>query len=92
MHELTLLERIEAMENPRKEAAERQLLERSLSRHLTCMLNTRRGSVPIAADYGIADVTDLGRSFTEKSVTEFKAEMERLIMRYEPRLSAVRVT
>ena len=92
MYDLTLLERIEAMENARHGTAERRNLERSLARHLTSMLNTRRGSVPIAPDYGIADVTDLGRSFTEESVEEFKTELERVIMRYEPRLSAVRVT
>ena len=89
MHELTLLERLEAMETPREDVQQR--LERSLTRHLASMLNTRRGTVPIAADYGIADVTDLGRSFTEESVTEFKHELERVIMRYEPRLHAVRV-
>jgi len=91
MHEFTLLERIDAMENAHDKATRRQCLERSLARHLTAILNTRRGSVPIAPDYGIADVTDLGRSFTEESVTDFKAELERVIMRYEPRLSAVRV-
>jgi type VI secretion system protein len=55
------------------------------------MLNTRRGNVPIAPDYGIADFTDLGSSFTEESVSDLKAELERVIMRYEPRLSNVRV-
>lgn len=91
MHELTLLERIGAMGNTRGGATGRQRLERSLARHLTSMLNTRRGSVPIAPDYGIADVTDLGRSFTEENVAEFKTELERVIMRYEPRFSSVRV-
>lgn len=91
MRDLTLLERISALETKRNGATERQRLERSLARHLTDMLNTRRGSVPVAPDYGIADVTDLGRSFTEESVEEFKAELERVIMRYEPRLSSVRV-
>lgn len=90
MRELTLLERIDALENGRDDAP-RQRLERSLARHLTSMLNTRRGSVPIAPDYGISDVTDLGRSFTEESVDEFKTELERVIMLYEPRLSSVRV-
>ncbi|MDR3176379.1 MAG: type VI secretion system baseplate subunit TssE [Desulfovibrio sp.] len=91
MHDLTLLERIDSMENARNGTTERQRLERSLVRHLTSILNTRRGSVPIAPDYGIADVTDLGRSFTEESVAEFKTDLEHVIMRYEPRLVAVRV-
>ena len=92
MHELKLLERIDAMESVRDKATGRQRLERSLARHLASLLNTRRGSVPIAPDYGIADVTDLGRSFTEESVADFTTELERVIMCYEPRLSAVRVT
>jgi type VI secretion system protein len=92
MHDLTLLERIDAMENARDKGTRRQRLEASLARHLTSLLNTRRGSVPIAPDYGIADVTDLGRSFTEESIADFKADLEQVIMRYEPRLSAVRVT
>lgn len=89
MRDLTLLERISALETNHDGGTKR--LEHSLVRHLTAILNTRRGSVPIAPDYGIADVTDLGRSFTEESVEEFKAELERVIMHYEPRLSSVRV-
>jgi type VI secretion system lysozyme-related protein len=92
MHELTLLERIAAAESPQISAAQqRRRLEKSLVRHLSSMLNTRRGSVPIAPDYGVADVTDLGRSFTEESIEEFKTELERVIMCYEPRLSAVQI-
>jgi type VI secretion system protein len=91
MHDLTLLERIAAAESAGDGATEQQRLERSLARHLTSMLNTRRGSVPIAPDYGTSDVTDLGRSFTRESVAEFKAELEQVIMRYEPRLASVRV-
>ncbi len=93
MPDLTLLQRIAALENPNKLSGltARQRLERSLARHLTAILNTRRGSVPIAPDYGIADVTDLGRSFTEETVEEFKIDLERVIMRYEPRLAAVTV-
>jgi type VI secretion system protein len=91
MHDLTLLERITAAESAGDGATEQQRLERSLARHLTSMLNTRRGSVPIAPDYGTSDVTDLGRSFTRESVAEFKAELEQVIMRYEPRLASVRV-
>lgn len=91
MHDLTLLERIAAMEKGQRNAPERRQIERSLARHLTSLLNTRRGSVLIAPDYGIADVTDLGRSFTEESVDEFKTELERVIMTYEPRLSYVKV-
>ena len=91
MHDLTLLERIAAAGKPLNISQQHRQLEASLVRHLGSMLNTRRGSVPIAPDYGIADVTDLGRSFTEESIEEFKTELERAILCYEPRLSSVQI-
>jgi type VI secretion system protein len=95
MNELTLLERLNRLDKSagRPETlSPQEALERSLARHLSALLNTRRGSVPIAPDYGIGDVTDLGRSFTEESIHEFTSELERMILRYEPRLSKVRVS
>ncbi|MDR2055483.1 MAG: type VI secretion system baseplate subunit TssE [Desulfovibrio sp.] len=93
MQDLTLLERVYALEKGEKDlgAYNPARLTHSLVRHLTAMLNTRRGSVPIAPDYGIADLTDLGSSFTEQSVADLKQELERVIMRFEPRLTDVRV-
>jgi type VI secretion system protein len=89
---MTLLERIYALEKGEKDALPPLArLQHSLTRHLTDMLNTRRGNVPIAPDYGIADFTDLGSSFTEESINDLKAELESVIMRYEPRLSDVHV-
>ncbi|MDR2800039.1 MAG: type VI secretion system baseplate subunit TssE [Desulfovibrio sp.] len=91
---MTLLERVSAME---KEGEENLMsfspvrLQHSLVRHLTAMLNTRRGNVPIAPDYGIADMTDLGSSFTEEGVGDLEKELAQVIMRYEPRLADVRV-
>ncbi|MDR0827346.1 MAG: type VI secretion system baseplate subunit TssE [Desulfovibrio sp.] len=91
MQDLTLLERIRAMGKGEREAGghDPNRLNHSLLRHLTAILNTRRGSVPIAPDYGIADVTDLGSSFTAESVADMQTDLERVVMRYEPRLSSV---
>jgi type VI secretion system protein len=89
---MTLLERIAAMEKgEQNKGTYTARLYRSLTRHLADMLNTRRGNVPIDPNYGMADVTDLGSSFTEESVTDIKEELERVVMQYEPRLSAVHV-
>jgi type VI secretion system protein len=94
MQDMTLLERVHALE---KEGPDKLALfsparlQRSLVRHLTAMLNTRRGTVPIAPDYGIADLTDLGSSFTEEGVGDLEKELADVIMRYEPRLSQVRL-
>ncbi|MDR2604532.1 MAG: type VI secretion system baseplate subunit TssE [Desulfovibrio sp.] len=92
MQYLTLLERVCAMEKGDAQFGTHstERLYRSLIRHLRALLNTRRGSVPIAPDYGIADMTDLGSKFTEESVDELKADLERLVGHYEPRLHDVR--
>jgi type VI secretion system protein len=94
MNEFTLLERLVRLDKSAGRPdmlAPQEALERSLARHLSALLNTRRGAVPIAPDYGIGDVTDLGRSFTEESIHEFTSGLERMLLRYEPRLSKVRV-
>jgi type VI secretion system protein len=92
VQDLTLLERVYAMEkgDARFGTHSTERLYRSLIRHLRAMLNTRRGSVPIAPDYGIADMTDLGSKFTEESVDDLKADLERLVTHFEPRLHDVK--
>ncbi len=99
MQSLTLLERLTELENlSQKKGGEDftkksplQKLEASVIRHLNAILNTRKGSVPIAPDFGIADITDLGRSFTDESLEDFKSELERVILLYEPRLSGISI-
>jgi type VI secretion system protein len=92
VRDLTLLERVYAMEKGGASLGTNhtERLYRSLIRHLRAMLNTRRGSVPIAPDYGIADMTDMGSKFTEESVDDLKADLEHLVELYEPRLHDVR--
>jgi type VI secretion system protein len=92
VQDLTLLERVYAMEKGEKNLGthDNARLYRSLIRHLRALLNTRRGSVPIAPDYGIADMTDLGSSFTEESAEDLKTDLERLVERFEPRLHDVK--
>lgn len=91
MQKLTLLERIDYLEKNRPNRPEQMTLEKSLMRHLTDLLNTRKGSVPIAPDYGIADITDLGRSFSKETINEFTCALENVVLRYEPRLSAIHI-
>lgn len=92
MHRLTLLERISSLEKHKVNKYDQMTLERSVMRHLSDMLNTRKGTVPIAPDYGIADVTDLGRSFSQESIDQFAEDLECVILRYEPRLKDVKIT
>lgn len=58
--------------------------------HLTLLLNTRRGSVPNLDDYGMPDVSSFYSDYPA-SLTELRSEVERLIMKYEPRLGNVKV-
>ena len=57
----------------------------SILAHLTRILNTRQGSVPISGIYGIPDLTDFMTSYPE-SVTEIERSIRCTIEEYEPRL------
>ncbi len=58
--------------------------------HLQKLLNTRQGSVDIAVDYGLPDLTDLLHSYPE-SIRDIERELKNTISKFEPRLKAVRV-
>ena len=79
---------------PYKDQSERsriKILERSITDHLRYMLNTRQGSVQIADDYGIEDFTNLISEFSSSSIEEIQNSVRSVILKYEPRLSDIRV-
>jgi type VI secretion system protein len=93
MREERLLERIRSWEKePGRRAREdpKRTID-SVLRHLQQILNTRRGSVPIAEDYGMPDFTDLLHSYPE-SLREIERSIRQTIQKYEPRLKAVRIS
>lgn len=93
MREERLLERIRSWEKgPDRRAREdpTKVID-SVLRHLQRILNTRRGSVPIAEDYGVPDFTDLLHSYPD-SIREVERSIRQIIQKYEPRLKAVRVS
>jgi type VI secretion system protein len=93
MREERLLERIRSWEKgPDRRAREdpAKIID-SVLRHLQRILNTRRGSVPIAEDYGVPDFTDLLHSYPE-SVREIERSIRQIIQKYEPRLKGIRVS
>jgi type VI secretion system protein len=92
MREARLLERIRFRErNPqRREAKDTGQVIDSVLDHLTRILNTRRGNVPIAEDYGIPDYTEFLQNFPE-SLRDLETAIEQTVTQYEPRLKAVRV-
>jgi type VI secretion system protein len=93
MREERLLDRLRTW----KEAPERRAGEDpgrtvdSIIRHLSRILNTKRGNVPIAEDYGIPDLTDFVSLHLE-SIGEIERSLRQVIQRYEPRLKVSRVS
>jgi type VI secretion system protein len=87
---MLLLERIQALERGRPITDDQASLQRSIMHHLTAMLNTRRGSVPIAEDYGIGDIMDVG-GFSKADASNLERDLEEVIRKYEPRLAKVHV-
>ncbi|MBT3386625.1 MAG: type VI secretion system baseplate subunit TssE [Desulfobacula sp.] len=94
MYELTLLERIEVLESTREEEIQENPVEvemRSIMTHLRKLLNTNMGSVRIADDYGMPDMT----VFTGGGLSETMKSIEKAVLsvvkKYEKRLSKIKV-
>ncbi|MCF6249102.1 MAG: type VI secretion system baseplate subunit TssE [Desulfobacula sp.] len=93
MHELTLLERIESLESEEKEtdetSSEKEM--RSIITHLRKLLNTNKGSVEIAQDYGIPDMTVFSGGGISETMEEIEKAILEVVKKYEKRLSNVNV-
>jgi type VI secretion system protein len=93
MGEERLVERLRSWEREplRRERADQGRVVDSILAHLRCILNTRQGGVPIAADYGVPDFLDFLQTYPE-SVREIEHSIWRVIELYEPRLERVQVS
>ncbi|MHC8286868.1 type VI secretion system baseplate subunit TssE [Pseudomonas sp. XS1P51] len=93
MREKRLLERITSLqaETGRTHLTQAEVLTQSIVQHLQRILNTRRGSVPIDAEFGVPDFTNLAGSFATGETTQIIENMTRMIARYEPRLKSPRI-
>jgi len=92
MREDRLIERIRLREKePARSATEDpKKVMGSVLRHLQKILNTRRGGVPIADDYGVPDFTDFMRVYPD-ALRVVETSIRNTIQKYEPRLSNVKV-
>jgi type VI secretion system protein len=93
MFDQRLLERLRSMEENPETRVERNLprLINSVIGHLQRLLNTHQGSVPIAEDYGVPDITNApGEGFLE-ATQRIERTLQQVIMKYEPRLTNVRM-
>lgn len=88
MREERLLERISRWEVgfDRTNLTSAELLVNSILAHLSRILNTRQGSVPIDPAYGVPDFTNLAGSFVSGSTRDIENQIRRVVERYEPRL------
>lgn len=58
--------------------------------HLRILLNSRQGQSPSAPDYGLPDLTDFMHSLPH-GVRALELVLQRVVERYEPRLTDVRL-
>ena len=88
MAQACLLDRLFHIANPRAIAGMSPELvgQQSIMRHLTLLLNTRKGSVPIEPDYGLSDMNNIAGSFSSGTSEDICLEIIQQIDRYEPRL------
>jgi type VI secretion system protein len=64
----------------------------SILDHLRNILNTRRGSVQIADNYGMPDLTNFPGDNLSTAVVELEKMLKNTIEKYEPRLTNVKVS
>lgn len=81
-----LFERLIQTEMPVEVISPLDQLKRSIFRHLTGLLNTRKGSVPEDADYGIPDLCNVAGSFAAGTSESIISSIMLAMSRYEPRL------
>ncbi len=94
MYEERLLERIGNLEAQpgRRQGTEASRAVGSIIHHLQRMLNTRQGSVPIAEDYGVPDMTNFPSQDLAGAGKDIAGAIRDFIRTYEPRLDKVRIT
>lgn len=93
MYELTLLERIESLESENETTEETSTEKeiRSIIAHLKKLLNTNKGSVQIADDFGMPDMTVFSGAGISETMENIEKAVQYAVRKYEKRLSKVRV-
>jgi type VI secretion system protein len=83
-----LLERLSRQEMPNRNdrRSPEDIVKISIQRHLSRLLNVRRGSVPVDVEYGLSDMSNIAGSFAVGYVSDIQREILIQIDRYEKRL------
>lgn len=93
MKEQRLLERISAWEKGGKRTNQTQvdILVRSVTSHLSRLLNTRQGSVQLDPTFGVPDFTNIAGGLNAGSTGDIEEEIRRMVLKYEPRIKSPKV-
>ncbi|OGQ89787.1 MAG: hypothetical protein A2464_11520 [Deltaproteobacteria bacterium RIFOXYC2_FULL_48_10] len=93
MYELTMLERIAALESEERETEDNRVEKemQSIITHLRKLLNTNKGSVEIAEDYGMPDMTVFAGGGISETMEQIEKAVLEVVRKYEKRLSRVKV-
>jgi type VI secretion system protein len=91
--EQRLLERIAAWEDGGQRTNQTQvdMLVRSVTDHLSRILNTRQGSVQLDPLFGVPDFTNVAGGLTAGTTGDIEEEIRRMVAKYEPRVKSPRV-
>ena len=83
-----LLERLSRQEQPNRNDRRppEDIVKLSIQGYLSRLLNVRRGSVPIDAEYGLPDMSNIAGSFAVGYVSEIQRDILLQIDLYEKRL------
>lgn len=90
----TLLDRLRILEeNPqaRFDRVEKSEVVSSVVSYLNKLMNIRQGSAPAAMDFGLPDMTDIPSEVDSDRILGLQRELQRIIAKYEPRLTNVEV-
>ncbi len=91
-----LLERISRLEDDNEEKKQQKSSSttwesESIQLHLARLLNTRQGSVSIAPDYGVPDMTNVPGDSVQEIRQNIEQILQKVVRKYEPRLINTRL-
>ncbi len=88
-----LLERIGDLEKDRASHRSAPVARQvhSIISHLTRLLNTRQGSVAIAHDFGVPDMTNIPGDNILETRQRIEGIIENVVQKYEPRLKNIKM-
>jgi type VI secretion system protein len=94
LNERRLLERIAHWEigEERTSTTRVDVLVQSIMKHLSCLLNTRQGSVQLDPKFGVPDFTNIAGGLANGSVSDVEDELCRMVKKYEPRISSPKIS